>query len=112
MKKKSFALATAFVLTLILTGCSASREGNTLSPSHGVTGSDSGVYETNGGNDAFQGGGAGGTNDRNNDGLPDNGADSGVGQAVDDIGRDVGDAFRDAGDAIGDAADDVGRAMR
>ena len=122
MKKRSFALAMAFALALALTGCSADRVGNTLSPSHNV-GSDSGVYETNDGNDAFEGGGAGGTNDRDNDGRPDSGGDSddqsGVGQAVDDIGRaagdvarGVGDAARDAGDAIGDAVDNVGRAMR
>ena len=125
MKKRSFALAMVFVLTLVLTGCSAGREGNTMNPSHSVSGSDrdahssAGVGGVDDGNDAFQGGGAGGTNDQNNDGRPDSGAGSGVGQAVDDIGRDagdlargVGDAARDAGDAIGDAVDGVGRAMR
>ena len=123
MKKRSFALAMAFVLTLILTGCSAGREGNTLNPGPSVTGSDSGVYESDNGNDAFEGGGAGGTNDRDNDGRPDSGVGSddrsGAGQAGDDIGRaagdlarGAGDVARDAGDAIGNAADDVGRAMR
>ena len=126
MKKRSFALAMAFVLTLILTGCSAGREGNTLNPSHSVTGNHNDARNSDGlddGNDAFEGGGAGGTNDQNNDGLPDGNADfddqSGIGQAADDIGRaagdlvhDAGDAVRDAGDAIGDAADGVGRAMR
>ena len=112
MKKKSFVLAVAFALTLALTGCSAGRENNTLEPSRGVTGSDSGAYETNDGNDAFEGGGAGGTNDRDNDGKPDSGAESDVGRAIDDIGRDAGDLVRDAGDAVGNAVDDVGRAMR
>lgn len=122
MKKRSFALAMAFVLALVLTGCSAAREGNTMQPSHSIPGSDSGTWNTDGtfgtadGNDAFQGGGAGGTNDRNNDGQPDGGIgsddQSGAGQAVDDIGRDAGDLARDAGDAIGDAVDGVGRAMR
>ena len=128
MKKRSFALAMAFLLALALTGCSAGRVGNTVAPSHGVYGSDSDARNSDGtgaddGNDAFQGGGAGGTNDQNNDGLPDSsiGADdqSGVGQAADDIGRAAGDlargagnVVRDAGDAIGDAADNVGRAMR
>ena len=117
MKKRSFALVMAFVLTLALTGCSAGREGNTLEPSHSLTGGHSDAYGTDNGNDAFQGGGAGGTNDRNNDGLPD--SSSGVRQAADDIGRaagdlarGAGDAARDVGDAIGDAADNVGRAMR
>ena len=115
MKKRSFALTMALVLTLALTGCSANREGNTLDPSHSVTGGHNDARNTDGlddGNDAFQGGGAGGTNDRDNDGRPDSGANSGVGQAVDDIGRDAGDVVRDAGDAIGDAVDDVGRTMR
>ena len=114
MKKRSFALVLALVLALALTGCSASR----VEPSRGV-GSDSGVYETYDGNDAFEGGGAGGTNDRNNDGRPDASDGSGVGRAADDIGRaagdlarGAGDVVRDAGDAIGDAADGVGRAMR
>ena len=138
MKKRSFVLAVVFALTLVLTGCSADRGSNTMEPSRNV-GSDSGVYETNDGNDAFEGGGAGGTNDRDNDGQPDGGAGgtndqvndgqpvggadsddrSGVGQAVDDIGRDagdmargIGDAARDAGDAIGDAVDDIDRDMR
>ena len=112
MKKKSFALAVVFALMLALTGCSAGREGHTLGP----VGSDSGAYETDDGNDAFEGGGAGGTNDRDNDGRPDGSAGpddhSGVGQAVDDIGRGAGDAIRDAGDAIGDAVDDIDRDMR
>ena len=119
MKKRCFALMMAFALALALAGCSAGREGNTMAPSHSVTGSDSGVYETDNGNDAFEGGGAGGTNDRDNDGQPDISADPDAGQAVDDIGRDAGDVARDAGDAVGDAVDgvgdvvnDVGRAIR
>ena len=124
MKKRSFALAMAFVLALALTGCSAGREGHTAQPSRNVHDSDGARSSARPGaddkNDAFQGGGAGGTNDWNSDGLPSDtagvdGRDSGrsdVGQAVDDIGRDAGDVVRDAGDAIGDAVDDVGRTMR
>ena len=104
MKKKSFALTVVFALMLALTGCSAGREGHTPGP----VGSDSGVYETDDGNEAFEGGGAGGTNDWDNDGQPD----SGVGQAADDIGRGAGDMIQDAGDAIGDAVDDIDRDMR
>ena len=104
MKKRSFALAMAFVLTLALTGCSAGREDNTLEPSRGVTGSDSGVYETNDGNDAFEGGGAGGTNDRDNDGQPDPG--------VDDVGRAAGNLARGVGNAVGDAVNGVVRTKR
>ena len=126
MKKRSFALAMALVLAMILTGCSAGREGNTLNPNHSVTGGRDDVRNTDGlddGNDAFEGGGAGGTNDQNNDGRPDSGIgsddQSGAGQAGDDIGRaagdlarGAGDVARDAGDAIGNAADNVGRAVR
>ena len=119
MKKRRFALTMAFVLTLALTGCSAGRESDTPNPSHSVTGGNIDARETDDGNDAFEGGGAGGTNDRDNDGRPDTGDDSDVGRAVDDIGRaagdlarGAGDAVQDAGDAIGNAADDVGRAMQ
>ena len=125
MKKRSFALAAAFVLAMALTGCSASRESNTMQPSHSVSGNHSDARNsdwldgTADGNDAFQGGGAGGTNDRNNDGLPDGSIGSDVGQTADDIGRaagdltqGAGDAVRDAGDAIGNAADDIGQNMR
>ena len=117
MKKRSLALAAAFVLVLALTGCSADRERNTMQPSHSVYDPDDArssdrIGINDDGNDAFEGGGAGGTNDRDNDGRPDEGIGSDVGDAVDDIVHGADDAVRDAGDAIGDAADDVGRAMR
>ena len=74
------------------------------------------------GHAAFEGGGAGGTNDQNNDGLPDGSAGTGgqggdsvmddIGDAAGDLARGAGNAVRDAGDAIGDAARNVGRAMR
>ena len=116
MKKKGFALAAAFVLALVLTGCSADRETNTLEPSHSVYDPDGArssdrVGGIDDGNDAFEGGGAGGTNDRDNDGRPDGGIGSDLGDAVDDIGRGAGDAIRDAGDAVGDAVDDIDRDM-
>ena len=120
MKKRSFALAMAFVLTLALTGCSAVREDNTMEPSRSVNDPDDArssdrIGGVGDGNDAFHGGGAGGTNDRDNDGQPDSGAGSGaddIGRAAGDVVQGAGDAVRDAGDAIGDAADGVGRAMR
>ena len=116
MKKKSFALTAAFLLALALTGCSADRESHTLEPSHSVHDSDDArnsdwIGGTDDGNDAFEGGGAGGTNDRDNDGRPDGSIGSDVEEDVDDIGRDAGDLARDAGDSIGDAVDDVDRAM-
>ena len=118
MKKRSFVLAMAFVLALALTGCSANREGGIANPGHDYDDARN-SDRIDDGNDAFHGGGAGGTNDWNNDGLPDGSVGSDVEQGVDDIGRTagdlargVGDAARDAGDAVGNAADNVGRAMR
>lgn len=140
MKKRRFALAMAFVLALALTGCSANRENNSdpVEPSNHVSESDNGGQNSAnmgddarnsaeiGGNDAMQGGGAGGTNDLDNDGLPEGSGDSqsrnrsnnggsvmdDIGDAAGDLARGAGNAVRDAGDAIGDAAGDVGRAMR
>ena len=68
----------------------------------------------------MQGGGAGGTNDQDNNGLPDDvdiqnytgGVGDDIGDAAGDLTRGAGNVIRDAGDAIGDAANDVGRAMR
>lgn len=142
MKVKYFALAAVLALTLM--GCSANRENNSADPvpptnsvgtdnngfaSDGVggdaqnsagmidntpsAGASSGVGT---GNDAAQGGGAGGTG-----GMDDSGVDQGrsrMGNAADDIGdaagdlvRGAGNVVRDTGDAIGNAANDVGRAM-
>lgn len=146
MKLKSFALSMACVMAVTLTGCSANRDTNSTAPtqpsnsvpadngdraSAGINGTDqnsAGIDDArhsssvqnsaNVGNDAAQGGGAGGTNDRNNDGNPDR-VPSNSGNMVDDIGdaagdlaRGAGNAVRDAGNAIGNAANDVGRAMR
>ena len=143
MKLKFFAVAMAFVMAVALTGCFAGREESSspVEPTNSVS-SDSGSRASAGvgsdarnsagvddirnsadvGNDAAQGGGAGGTNDLDNDGVPDGSAGrsrSGVGRAVDDIGdaagdlvRGAGNAVREVGDAVGDAVSDVGRAVR
>lgn len=122
MKTRRFALAMALVFALALTGCSANRAENSspVEPTHTTPGA--AHSDSNGGSDAMEGGGAGGTNDQNNDGHPDGtaGVDSqGGNSALDDIGdaagdmaRGAGDMIRGAGDAIGDAANGVGRAMR
>lgn len=136
MKTKYFALAVALILAVALTGCSAGREENSapMTPSSGVSGNpdsrnSAGVNtaspsaSSNVGNDALNGGGAGGTNDLDNDGTPDGSAGvqgrSRGGSALDDVGdaagdvlRGAGDIARDAGNAIGNAANDVGSAMR
>lgn len=120
MKKRHFALAVAFVFALALTGCSANRDEEHSAPVE-PTYTQPGASHTvpSGGSDAMEGGGAGGTNDRDNNGLPDGGTvNDGAGNAVDDIGdaagdltRGAGNVIRDAGNAIGDAANGVGRAM-
>lgn len=133
MKLKCFALTMVLVMAVAFTGCSAGRDDtpgsmeptNSVSSNDGVNSArpDDRVQNSAGvGNDATQGGGAGGTNDRNNDGLPDGdtdrdhpGRDDGiddVGDAVGDVVKGAGNAARSAGDAIGNAANDVGRAMR
>ena len=90
MKQRRFALAMALVFVLALAGCSANREESSapVEPTDHISGG--GVQNTpgmggadhspsmnggNNGNDAMEGGGAGGTNDQNNDGLPDGSAD-------------------------------------
>lgn len=121
MKTRRFALAMALMFALTLTGCSANREEHSspVEPDHTTPGA---VHsDSNDGNDAMEGGGAGGTNDQNNDGHPDNSAETGgqdgdnalddIGDAAGDLARGAGDMIRGAGDAIGDAANDVGRAM-
>ena len=138
MKKRSFALVMAFMLALALPGCSAGRENSSDpgSPSSGVqngtdaggASSSAGIDGSADGNDAMQGGGAGGTNDLDNNGLPDGSASVGgqsrsrsntgsrvmddIGDAAGDLARGAGNAVRDAGNAIGDATSNVGRAMR
>lgn len=138
MKLKSFALSMACVMAVALTGCSANRNTNSAAPTQPVNSAaaDSGDRASAGiddarhssnvqnsagvGNDAAQGGGAGGTNDRNNDGTPDGTLDpTNSGNLVDDIGdaagdlaRGAGNVARDAGNAIGNAANDAGRALR
>ena len=113
MKKRRFALAMAFVLALALTGCSANRDGD-VNPADSAN---NGIGSTSSPD-------AGGTNDLDNDGLPEGSGDSqsrsnnggnvmdDIGDAAGDLARGAGNAVRDAGDAIGDAANDVGRAMR
>lgn len=139
MKLKYFVLFAALMMALALAGCSADRVDNSASPtasanavrpdsaarnSAGIGRSDE-IWSSPGidaGNDAMQGGGAGGTNDLNNDGRPDSGTwDIGpdgnrvsddIGRAADDLARGTDNIIQNAGDAIGDAASDAGRAMR
>lgn len=73
-------------------------------------------------NDAAEGGGAGGTSDQNNDGMPDStpGISERVedspmedlGDAAGDVMEGAGDAVEKAGDAVGDTARKAGEAMQ
>ena len=134
MKLKYFALPMAFIMAASLTGCSADRDGvASEQPSSSVSsdysgrasaGVDDGVRNSayvgdapnsagindgiqnsaNVDNDAAYGGGAGGTNDYNNDGIPD----GSVGDAVDDIGEAAGDLSRGLGNAARDQINNSG----
>ncbi len=126
MKLKYLALSMAFVMAVALTGCSAGVDDGTASVQPSGASSDSGAqssaevsrYPQNNvsgapdpsvSNDAAQGGGAGGTNSQDSDGLPE--GSSGIGDAVDDIGDVAEDAARGAGNAIGNTANNIGNAM-
>lgn len=68
-------------------------------------------------NDAFNGGGAGGTNDLDNDGRPDatlpghtdeeNDILDNIGDAMEDIADGIADGVGDVASGIGDAGDDL-----
>lgn len=155
MKKSVIAWTAALTLALALTGCSADRSTNSDDmgagsspsvnsddPARGSAGigSEDGresALPTPDVNDAENGGGAGGTNDVDNDGRPesrnqanaydqthggiddeghivDNGANNGggVGGTMDDVGNAVGDAARGIGNGVGDVARGAGNAIR
>ena len=130
MKKSIAALTLTMALALVMAGCASDKDKNTASP--GVSPSQSAAPSQTvspsqsaapsqtvspaPGDDSMNGGGAGGTNDRDNDGQPDaaednSGAvtsDSPIGRAGNAVGRGI----EDAGNAVKNAADDVGRAMQ
>ncbi len=123
MKKRMIAWAAALALALALTGCTAGRDsGAAADPNRGGAGTgESGVHEsarpTPDVNDAEDGGGAGGTNDVDNDGKPETEAqarayDRTHGGAMDDAGNAVGDAARGIGDGVGDIVRGAGNAIR
>ncbi|HIT32112.1 MAG TPA: hypothetical protein IAC25_04715 [Candidatus Enterenecus stercoripullorum] len=126
MKANHFTvLAAAILAAALLTGCSADQNGEAhtqdVRPSGTLRVSDD--PEPSVSNDAMEGGGAGGTNDTDNDGQPDASPDhsgrvSGdgpledIGDAAGDLIEGAGDAVKDAGDAVGKAADRAGNAMK
>ena len=125
MKLKYGIFAIACVMALSLTGCFAGRDDDgsgsaPVEPTNTVpsdyasyppsadldgAGNSAGPDDVRNsagvenGNDAMEGGGAGGTNDRDNNGLPDETSiEDYTGNAADDIGDAAGDLARGAGD--------------
>ena len=126
--KRSWGIVPAMALVcVLLVGCSSDDEQHSQrvdnSPSVTQSGDHSPRESAN--NDAYQGGGAGGTNDVDNDGQPESSAHPSahpsdrvsvgplddIGDAAGDLIGGAGDAVRDVGDAIGDAANDADRAL-
>ncbi len=140
MKARYFTVAAALMLSVVLVGCSAGKDDPTHSqdtrPSATMPGNvgNGGMMESaspNGGtmesavpNDGTMGGGAGGTNDLNNDGTPDStpgtservdggdGIMDDIGDAAGDLIDDIGNGIENAGDAVKDGVGRAGRATR
>ena len=111
MKGKWTLMLVAALMAVSLAGCSSkdTEESPSVIP----------ASQTPAGNDAFEGGGAGGTNDPDNDGSPEpdhsqdvdgNDPMNDVEEGVEDIGDAAGDIARGAGDAVGDVARGIGDA--
>ena len=118
-------LAAALLTAGALSGCGG--DGEMDAASHSVYPSASAMIsdhpEPSVSNDAMEGGGAGGTNDTDNDGKPDASPDAGhqetgdgplddLGDAAGDLLEGAGDAVEDVGDAAGKAANRAGQAMK
>ncbi len=126
MKANYFTVLAAVVLAaVLLTGCGADQNAEAHTQDVGPSGTlrVSDDPEPSVSNDAMEGGGAGGTNDTDNDGQPDASPDhsdrvSGdgpledIGDAAGDLIEGAGDAVKDAGDAVGRAADRAGNAIK
>ena len=123
MKTRYIAAAMALVMLFVTMGCSRREErpDESMRPSESPLVDDFGTGTDR--NDAFEGGGAGGTegngNEQGQNRIPDTSPavsgdgmlddiENGVGDMIDG----VGDAARDAGNAIGDAAKRAGDAMK
>lgn len=117
--------AALLALSVLLTGCGKDMEGETASqqPKPSVSLPIGTPQSPNAPNDAAEGGGAGGTNDTDNDGVPDvapSHSETGdtdtplddLGDAAGDLIQGAGDAVEDAGDAVGKAADRAGRVIK
>ena len=128
MRKSWKLLSFVLILALTLPGC-RSRDKDTAN-NNGTTPPSQSIDSTPNGNDAMNGGGAGGVNDPNGSGnanttpvnpnatmSPDPQATGGglmddVGNAVGDAGNAVGDVVDGVGDAVGNAADGMERGLR
>ncbi len=127
MKRILTGAALSLALTVALCACSTgSRDDNAANSDRPSASPSQSVTPTDPGNDAMNGGGAGGTNDVDNDGLPEpgaNGADTGLTAGMTGAGADgeegslgdmvgnAGRSIRQAGDDLGNAAKNAGRAI-
>lgn len=109
-----YALSALLILTVTLAGCTSDEEGNPVSqrPEESHSALDSQPPRASVPNDAAQGGGAGGTNDTDNDGIPDADAEHSVhpSDALEDLKDAADDLLHGAGDALEDAGDGMKRA--
>lgn len=139
MKRTLTGAVLSLALILSLCACSTgSRDDNAANTDQPSASPSQSVTPTDPGNDAMNGGGAGGTNDVDNDGMPDvnggsdganginggtNGADSGLNDGMNgadadgddgslgDMVGNAGRSIRQAGDDLGNAAKNAGRAI-
>lgn len=118
MKKSLALLALTLTLALALTGCGKKQTTETIPPAVSPTPSavPSPTLTPAPGDDSMEGGGAGGTNDLDNDGQPDS-AESGSGAVTSEsplgkAGRSVERGVKRAADDIRDAAENAGRIVK
>ena len=104
MKRTMFLLVLLMLLIISMFGCTKKDAEPSAAPSSGVN--------TPSGNDSFEGGGAGGTEDERESVRPDAGPESSDGDPGDGIEKGIGDLMQGAGDAIRDAGDAIQNGAR
>ena len=110
MKKRLCVLTAALCLSAALAGCTADVPNHSADPRHTVSPAPTPTVRVDR-NDGDEGGGAGGTNDVDNDGKPESRAEKrryfqnhggldDQGRILPELRNDIGDAVHDAGDAL------------
>lgn len=98
MKRRLSVFLLAVLAVFVFAGCSSNDPVKTTPES---------VPATQVPNDADQGGGAGGTSDKNNDGTPDERVEDGL----DDVKQDVENGVDDVKDGVKEGMDDMKRGI-